>query len=186
MKKSLKRVMPDPRKILENRQLGIFGKLLQDPNLWHLNRRSVSGAVAVGLFVMYLPPLGHLFMAAGLAIATRVNLPISLTLIWISNPITIPPMFYGAYALGCWLLDQPVVGFDMHFWIDWRNWLAVLAPLLLGSLVCATLCSVSGYFAIQTLWRWKLIREIQRRRARYRAATSAAVGTSAPSSSRQR
>ncbi|NKN32092.1 DUF2062 domain-containing protein [Marichromatium bheemlicum] len=176
--------MPDPRVILENRQLGIFGKLLQDPNLWHLNRHSVSGAVAVGLFVMYLPPLGHLFMATGLAIVLRVNLPISVTLIWISNPITIPPMFYGAYALGCWMTDQPVVGFDMHFWIDWHNWLAVLAPLLLGSLVCATLCAVVGYLIIQMLWRWLLMREIQRRRERYRALSSTV--TSTPSSSRQR
>lgn len=183
MKKWLKRLMPDPGTILANRHLGIFGSLLHDPNLWHLNRHSVSGGVAVGLFVMYLPPIGQTFIAVGLAILLRVNLPISATLIWVSNPATIPPMFYFAYVLGCRMLGIEARGFDLHFWLDWHHWLGVAAPLLLGSLVCATLCAVCGYVGIQMLWRWRLRREIRRRRARY--AVPALSRTSTPSSSRQ-
>ncbi len=42
-KKLLKRFMPDPRAIREHKYLRIFGPLVHDPNLFHLNRRSASG-----------------------------------------------------------------------------------------------------------------------------------------------
>ncbi|MBN2885110.1 MAG: DUF2062 domain-containing protein [Chromatiaceae bacterium] len=183
MKRWLKRHMPAPQAILANRSLGIFGSLLQPPNLWSLNRHSVSGGVAVGLFVMYLPPFGQPLLAVALAILLRVNLPISFSLVWLSNPLTIPPMFYSSYLLGCWLLGIEARGFELRFWLDWHNWLAVMAPVLLGSLVCASLCAALGYAAIRMLWRWRLVREIRRRRARY--APPMASGASTPSSSRQ-
>lgn len=175
--------MPTHTSIQENRYLGIFGKLLHDPNLWHLNRHSVAGGVAVGLFVMYLPPIGHSLVATALAILFRVNLPIAFALVWVSNPVTIPPMFYFAYLLGCWILALPPAGFNAHFWLDWHNWLEIMEPLLLGSLICAVACGVLGYLTIQLVWRWRLARQIRRRKARYRAM--AAARSSTPSSKRQ-
>ncbi len=172
--------MPKPREILDLQCLRVFGSLLQDPNLWHLNRRSASGAFAVGLFVMYLPPVGQMVIAAAGAIKFRVNLPISVALVWVSNPVTIPPMFYFAYVLGCWMISQPVLPFDLEFWMDWHNWIGILWPLTIGCLVCAAVCSVLGYVSIQALWRWSLMREIRLRRARY-----ASMRASKPSSSRQ-
>lgn len=175
--------MPTPAEIHGHRWLNIFGTLLHDPNLWHLNRRSVSGGVAVGLFVMYLPPLGHMLVAAALAIWFRVNLPIAVTLVWISNPLTIPAMYYFAYVLGCWALGLTPGGLGVEFWIDWHNWFGILEPLLLGCLICATICALVGYVAIRLLWRWRLVRQIQRRRARYRELFDAL--DKSPSSSRQ-
>lgn len=180
MRRWLKGILPDPRQILDNKYLRVFGTLLKDPNLWHLNRRSAAGAVALGLFVMYLPPLGQMFVAAAGAIRFRVNLPISVSLVWLSNPLTIPPMFYGAYALGAWILGEPIRAFEVHFWLDWHNWLGVVGPVMLGSLICASVSALIGYFAVQTLWRLSLSREIALRRARY-----AALRTSTPPSSRQ-
>jgi len=180
VKRWLKGILPAPRVILESRWIRVFGGLLQDPNLWHLNRRSASGGVAVGLFMMYMPPFGQVFMATAAAIKLRVNLPIAASLVWLTNPVTIPPMYYAAYALGAWLLGQPVRTFDPHFWLDWHNWLGVLAPTLLGCLLCATTGSALGYLTVQWLWRRSLLREIERRRQRYAAARA-----NTPSSSRQ-
>lgn len=180
MKQWLKRIAPDPRKIHENKHLRIFGKLLHDPNLWHMNRRSVSGAFAVGMFMMYMPPLGQMVMAAAGAIAFRVNLPIAVALVFLTNPLTIPPMYYLAYLVGTWILGQPATAFEMSFWLEWRNWLTLIAPIAVGCLVCATVCSATGYLAVQGIWRWNLMRQIRRRKARYRAAAA-----STPSSKRQ-
>jgi len=80
VKRWLRRITPNRAQVREHKQLRAFGKRLQDPALWHLNRQSVSGAFAVGMFVMYLPPLGQLLIAAAGAIAFRVNLPISVAL----------------------------------------------------------------------------------------------------------
>jgi len=168
----LKRVTPDRAKIRDHKHLRVFGRLLHDPNLWHLNRRSVSGAFAVGLFVMYLPPLGQMLVAAAGAILMRVNLPISVALVWITNPLTIPPMFFFSYLLGAWILDieAQVEPFDLEFWLEWRNWLDIIVPLTLGNLVCGTACAAGGYLAIQGIWRWNLARQIRRRKERLRKA----------------
>lgn len=190
MKKLLKRILPRPGIILDNQHLSVFGKLLHDPNLWYLNRRSAAGAFGVGLFMMYMPPVGQMFMAAAAAITLRVNLPISVSLVWITNPITIPPMYYFAYLVGCWIIGAPSTSFSMEFWMDWHNWAAVLAPLGLGMVVCAVVCSAAGYFGIQVLWRWNLMRQIQHRKERYQAMSrappdSATAGVNTPSSKRQ-
>jgi len=131
---------------------------------------------------MYLPPLGQLLIAAAGAIAFRVNLPISVALVWITNPVTIPPMYYFAYLAGSWLLGTPVQTFCVEYWLEWRNWLDILAPLTVGGLVCGAVCSALDYLAVQAVWRWNLVRRIRLRRMRYRAATS---GFRTPSFKRQ-
>jgi len=76
-KKFIKRYLPDHEKIRNHKSLNkIFGTLLHDPNLLHLNRRSVSGAMAVGLFLAFVPLPIQMGLAAGIAILIRVNLPI--------------------------------------------------------------------------------------------------------------
>ena len=182
MKQWLKKTIPDRDKIRQHKHLRIFGKLLHDPNLWHLNRRSVSGAFAVGFFVMYLPPVAQMLIAAAGAIAFRVNLPIAASLVWITNPITIPPMYYFGYRVGIWVLGEPAKTVDVEFWFEWRNWLDLLAPLTVGCLICATVCSALGYVVVQGIWRWNLVRQIRIRRARY---GSNVPGLKTPSSKRQ-
>ncbi|HYN79323.1 MAG TPA: DUF2062 domain-containing protein [Lamprocystis sp. (in: g-proteobacteria)] len=185
MKKWLRRIMPDARALAGNRQLSFLGRWLHAPNLWHLNRRSVAGAVGVGFFMMYMPPVGQMLLAAVAAIVLRVNLPLSIALVWICNPLTIPPMFYFAYVVGAWPLGIAPQQFALDSWADWPSWLDVVVPLGLGMLMCATICSAVGYCGVRALWHWRLIREIRRRRRRYRAVAAASGPVvSTPSSSR--
>jgi uncharacterized protein (DUF2062 family) len=120
--------------------------------------------------------------AAALAILARVNLPLSVALVWVTNPITIPPMFYFSYRLGAWLLGlEPV---DLAFQLDLNFMLAEMSeiwwPLLLGSLICGTILSVVSYAAIRGLWRWHLVCEIKKRRALRRARGTLSAGRSEP------
>jgi len=188
MKHLMRRMSPDPQTLKDHKHFRVFGRLLHDPNLWHLNRRSAAGAFAVGLFMMYMPPFGQMLLAATAAIAFRVNLPISVALVFITNPVTIPPMFYFAYLIGAWALGQQVAPFELEFWGEPHNWLSIVSPLALGCLLCAIACSVLGYFSIHLLWRWHVIRHLSRRRARHqRVARGAGVapGLNTPSSNRQ-
>ena len=41
--------MPNSQSIKNNKHLKIFGDLLHNPHLWHMNRHSVAKAFAVGL-----------------------------------------------------------------------------------------------------------------------------------------
>ncbi len=174
----IRKITPDHHRIRSHPQLQVFGHRLHDPNLWHLNRRSASGAFAVGMFMAYVPLPFQMLFAAALAILVRVNLPLSVALVWVTNPITIPPMFYFAYRLGAWLLGvEPV---DLEFQLDVNFLLAEMSeiwwPMLLGSLICGTILSALSYGAIRGLWRWHLVCELKKRRAlrRARAALSAA------------
>ncbi len=138
----------------------MFGNWLHDPNLWHLNRRSVAGAFAVGLFFAWMPVPFQMALSAGAAIFFRTNLPISVALVWITNPVTIPPMFYFAYLVGTWIIGEPPVDFSFKLTLDWllnelsSSW----RPFLVGCFTVASISSVVGYFSINNFWRYSVMK----------------------------
>lgn len=166
-KKFIKRYMPDSEKIRHNKQLNkVFGTLLHDPNLLHLNRRSVSMAFLVGIFMAFVPLPSQMIMAAAVAIYIRCNLPISVALVWISNPITIPPIFYFAYKVGATILNAPERAFS--FELSW-GWLgtelaAIWEPFLLGCLVCGGVFGVLGFVSVRLLWRLHIVSVLKERK----------------------
>lgn len=168
-KKIIRRFLPDVHSIRNHKNLKFFGKLLHDPNLWHLNRRSVSGAFAIGLFMAFVPMPFQMIPAAALAILFRVNLPISVALVWITNPITMPPIFYFTYTLGTWILDKPVLAIEFEISWDWITYELhrIWKPFFLGSLLMGAFCSAAGYFTIRAIWRWHVIREWEQRKSRH-------------------
>ncbi len=164
----IKRITPDHDRIRNHKHLKVFGTLLHDPNLWHLNRRSAAGAFGVGLFMAFVPLPSQMLLAAAAAVVLRVNLPISVALVWISNPITIPPMFYFAYKVGAFALGHEAQALAFELSIEWlmSSLNDVLAPLLLGCLICSTLLSAIGYFGIHAFWRLHVIKHLKKRKER--------------------
>ena len=158
-RKLLRKITPDPKKVTENRFLKIFGKLIHAPGLWHLNRYSASGAFAVGLFMCFMPIPFQMVMAAGLAIWFRVNLPLSVLLCWITNPITIPPMFYFAYLVGTWVLSWPPSQFEFELSFEWlgNELIHIWQPFLLGCLICGSIAAIIGYYTISLSWRYHVV-----------------------------
>ncbi|MCL1077576.1 DUF2062 domain-containing protein [Parashewanella spongiae] len=165
-KKFIEKFMPDPHSIREHKHLRIFGSLLHNPNLWALNRKSAPGAFAVGLFCAWTPIPFQMIMAAALAIFFNVNLPLSVALVWLTNPFTMPFLFYAAYWLGTKLLNQPIGEFT--FELSWQ-WLehslsTIGPPFLLGCLVLGFTSSIISYFIIKQLWRFSVVNRWKRRK----------------------
>lgn len=167
-KKLIKRWLPDQQTIQSNKHLQIFGDVLHDANLWHLNRRSASKAFAIGLFFAFIPVPFQMMLAAGSAIFFSANLPLSVALVWISNPLTIPPIFYACYKLGTILLDVPEQEFIFELTWDWvvSSLETVSGPFLLGSGVCAVFFSIVSYFCINIFWRISVSRTWHKRNQR--------------------
>lgn len=167
-KKFIQRFMPDHEVIKRQKALKIFGNVLYNPNLWCLNRRSASGAFALGLFMAFVPLPSQMIMSAGLAIVLGVNLPLSVALVWISNPITMPIMFYFCYKVGAKILHTQSEQF--HFEVSWdflMNQMSTIGPpFLLGCFVCGVVCALLGYFGIRGLWRYSVVRSWQQRKSR--------------------
>ena len=163
----IKRFLPSPASLARQRSLGILGSAIADPELWHLNRRSVSTACAVGLFLAFFPFPTQMLLAAATAVVIRCNLPLAVALVWITNPITIPPMFYFTYRVGAWLLDMPEQVDGIELSMDWLVTQAgrVWRPLLLGSLLSGAIAGSAGYFLSAWLWRRQVIQRWERRRA---------------------
>ncbi len=167
-KKFIRRYMPDHNTVRNHKHLKCFGTLLHDPNLWHLNRRSVSGAFAVGLFCAFIPVPFQMLIAAAVAIFFRVNLPISVGLVWITNPVTIPPMYYFAYKVGAWTLGEAPHEFEFEASSEWlMNELeAIWEPFLLGCLILGVVSALLGYAFIRLAWRLHIVQYLKKRRQR--------------------
>ncbi|RUO31464.1 DUF2062 domain-containing protein [Aliidiomarina sedimenti] len=169
-KKTIQRFLPDPRKIASSKAVRMFGSVAQRSNLWHLNRRSASRAFAIGLFVAFLPVPAQMIIAAAMAIFFSANIPLSVALVWISNPITMPPLFYASYQLGALILGRPSEPFLFEPSLAWfaASLGTVVPPFLLGCLLLGGLASLSAFITIRILWRQAAIkawRERQRLRA---------------------
>lgn len=169
-KKLIQRFLPNPRKIANSKAVRVFGSLGQQANLWHLNRRSASRAFAIGLFVAFLPIPMQMMVAAALAILFRANLPLSVALVWISNPITMPALFYASYQLGAFLLGRRTEPFLFEPSLAWfMASLGSVGPaFILGCVVLGILAGLTGFITIRILWRQAAIkawRERQRERA---------------------
>ncbi len=167
-KRIIKKYMPDHHTIREHKHLQIFGKLLHDGNLWHFNRRSVSGAFAVGIFCAFIPLPLQMVIAAAIAIMIRVNLPISVSLVWLTNPITMPPIFYSAYKVGAFVMGQAALTSDYKLTAEWfsEQLHLIWQPFLLGCLICGIISAFIAYIVIRLLWRLHIIHHIKERRLR--------------------
>ncbi len=167
-KQFLRKFLPDPHKITQSKSLRIFGKWLHEPNLWHMNRKSVSLAFMVGFFVMWIPLPSQMIIATAAAILIRCNLPISVALVWLTNPITMPPMFYAAYLTGNWLLGLPPNGIEFEASFEWiaEEMSLIWQPFLLGCLVLGTLSSIAGFTGIRLLWRLHIVNYIKSKKQR--------------------
>ena len=179
-KKFMKRYLPTPERVKAMQSLQFLGDILHEPNLWHINRHSVARAFLIGIFFTFIPMPFQMVAAAFCAIWFNANLPLSVVLVWISNPITMPPMFYFNYKIGALVLDRPVLDFEFQLswaWISERL-MDIGIPLYLGSLLMATISACAAYLIIQYLWRrkvrtdWRERRQARRRRKREAAQAS--------------
>lgn len=170
MRKRLRSFMPDPRALREHPSLAFLGRLLHDPQIFHLTRHSAAGGMAAGLFCAFFPVPGHMLFAAIAAIGLRVNLPIAVAAVWVTNPVTIPPLFYLAYRIGAAILGNPAERVHFEMTPDWlgETFVHVWPPLVTGSFVLAVTAAALGYAGVRLLWRMAVVLKVRERRRRRR------------------
>lgn len=173
MKQFLRRYLPDPRQLREHKRLRFLGELLHDPRLWHFGRRSTVRGLTAGMFCAFVPIPWQMLLAAIVAAWLRFNMPVAVAMVWITNPVTIPPIFYFNYRIGAWLLGRPTLDWAFEPSASWLlqrlgdiGW-----PLLLGSLAVGVVASTATFVVAHLLWRWRIVARFRNRRLR--AANSA-------------
>jgi uncharacterized protein (DUF2062 family) len=164
----IKKYLPTRERLKKTRSLQFLGDMILEPNLWHLNRYSLSFAALIGGFCMFLPIPFQMVPAALLCVWIRCNVPVTLLLVWSSNPITMGPMMYFAYRVGLWLLgmeNQTNLSDPSFQWfMDQIG--QIWQPLILGCLMCGSVVGITGFIAVRLYYRWRVTRYKQRKRGR--------------------
>jgi len=116
------------------------------------SRKMVSRAVFLGLFIAFIPM--PMQMAAVLAFMPffRFNVPIALAMCWLSNPFTMPPMYYMEYLTGTYLLGIDIV--DVEMTLEWfsKNLDDIFIPLYVGTFFFSSIVSSLAYWAVNHFW----------------------------------
>jgi len=167
-RKFFKAISPKPDKLFGATTSAIFGDVLHSHWLWHLHRHTVSTACFVGIFCAFLPIPGQMLVALSLAILLRCHLPIAILLVWITNPITIAPIFYASYTLGCFLLSEAPITIGGSNGVTlamlYEEVHSLWQPLLLGSVVAGLFFGSLAYGVVRIAWRLAVIKRWQKRR----------------------
>jgi uncharacterized protein (DUF2062 family) len=146
-----KKYLPHPNIIIKNRWIKLLGPRLQAPGLWHINRKSCSSGIAVGIFCAFIPIPFQMLLAAIGAILFRSNILVAVPMVWISNPLTIAPIFYFCYWVG-----TGVLGFKIGLLDIWQ-------PFLLGCFIVGATASLLSFILIRVMWRYHILSHIKNR-----------------------
>ena len=135
-----------------------FRHLLHDHRLWGIRRKTVVPAFSLGLAVAMVPLPGHMLQAALLALILRVNIPVAALATFLTNPLTMGPLFYAAYLLGSALLGIEPGPFSIELSFDWvlNVFTAVWLPLTVGCILLGSAFAVIGYIGLDAVWRYSL------------------------------
>ncbi|GHE22555.1 hypothetical protein GCM10017767_30760 [Halomonas urumqiensis] len=117
-----------------------------------------------------LPIPFQMAVAAFGAWLCRCNLPLSVGLVWITNPLTMPLIFYGNYRIGSWLMHTTPREAPSRLSTRWiaEQMVDIMPALVVGSIVSAVVLAILGNLVIRLLWRWQVSRSWRQRRWRRR------------------
>ncbi len=126
----------------------------------------IAWGSALGMFVAFLPIVGiQMATSALLAKIFRGNVTASLPWAWITNPITIPPIYYGTFKLGALFTGDEItfdaistkfttIG-DMGFWRSiyegYRVILDIFGPMVIGGVIAGAFFGAITYFSVKTV-----------------------------------
>ena len=147
----LRKLLPSHQKIKDQKMLKIFGKLLYKREIWSLSRRKILGGVFIGVFIAFIPMPFQMPVVALLAIISNVNLPVTILLVWISNPLTMPFIYYFEYELGNLVLNvkDPI---EFSFETMNENINEIALSLYVGTVITSTVLAFSSVFILNLLW----------------------------------
>jgi uncharacterized protein len=163
-RKFFRKYTPSIDKVREYKALSFLGDRVFHPSLWHLNRRSAAGGVAVGVFCGLIPGPLQMLAAAIACVTFRLNLPVALVATLYTNPLTIVPLYLLAYQIGSFVLGagggrpaNPPPDWDWTSMVKsaeaMGQWMVSLgAPLALGVFLLACILSALSYFLVRVAW----------------------------------
>lgn len=118
-----------------------------------INRKSVSKAVMVGLFWAFIPMPMQMLAVLATTPFIRFNVPIAISMVWLSNPATMPPMYYIEYLTGNFILGREGLE-NVEMTVSWfkEHLDDIFIPLYTGTAFYSIVVSSFAYALINRLW----------------------------------
>ncbi|MCF6340287.1 MAG: DUF2062 domain-containing protein [Sulfurimonas sp.] len=142
------------KKISTNKKLKTFIKHHKVPfEYLSSSRKMVSKAVFIGLFIAFIPMPMQMLAVLAVMPFTRFNVPIAIAMCWVSNPFTMPLIYYIEYLTGSFILGIETTPVEMT--IEWfsNNLKDIFIPLYIGAAFYSIVFSSLAYYLINHLWR---------------------------------
>ena len=125
----------------------------------------IALGVAIGIFVTWTPTIGfQMALTVALAALFRANKLVGVPFVWLSNPLTLVPVYYPSFCLGAWMLGRESTGDDFisalakaatftgSWWERVQNWwtatVEFFGPLWLGSIPVALSLGLITYILV--------------------------------------
>lgn len=107
----------------------------------------------MGLFWGFIPMPMQMLAVMATTPFLRFNVPISISMVWLSNPFTMPLMYYMEYLTGNFLLGHEGLD-DIELSIEWfsEHFDDILVPLYVGTAFYSVVVSGLIYILLNRLW----------------------------------
>jgi uncharacterized protein (DUF2062 family) len=142
------------RKKKTNNKLDQFIKKYKIPREYlSINRKSISRGVLIGLFIGFIPMPMQMLAVVAFIPFIKFNVPIAISMVWLSNPVTMPFMYYMEYQTGNFILGKDELD-NIELTLDWfsNNWDSIMVPLYVGTAPYSIFVSLLIYYIINLLW----------------------------------
>jgi len=146
--------------------------------------RAIAGGLGVGVFIAFTPTIGiQIFLAIIVATICNVNRPAAIVPVWITNPVTVAPVYSFNYWLGSLIWPGPPLSevskmfvdigralTHLDFWDIMEPIIAmyhmsdeILIPLMIGSIVIGLVLGFLTYIISLKLLSFFFFRRAQKR-----------------------
>ncbi len=117
-----------------------------------VNRKSVTRGLMVGIFWGFVPMPMQMLAVVFTTPFFRFNVPIALATVWLSNPLTMPFMYYLEYLTGSFLIGAESLNVELT--VKWfqEHLDDIFIPLYVGTLFYSVVVSLLVYNIVNWLW----------------------------------
>jgi uncharacterized protein (DUF2062 family) len=120
---------------------------------FNVNRKMITQGVFIGLFWAFIPMPMQMLAVIAMTPFIKFNVPIAIAMVWLSNPFTMPPMYYIEYLTGNFILGYEGIS-DIELSLEWfsNNMSNIFVPLYVGTAFYSIVISSLVYLLLNWLW----------------------------------
>lgn len=124
-----------------------------------ISRKMIARGAFIGIFIAMIPMPMQMLAVLLFTPFGRFNVPVALTMCWVTNPITMPFIYYIEYITGSFILASDPLSVQLT--LEWfnSNFDKILLPLYIGAFFYSVMLSFLSYYVITHFWKKSVYKE---------------------------